>query len=495
MFLAIIGVWAAYLVPHWLSRRDDLAQSRTPDRFSGGLRVLQRRSRKPLDRAGHRSGDAVLTSPRVVVDADGEYLYIPADRALAARAEREAAAAEAAEAAAEIALAVAAEVAVLADDPEFSAVGPLAAESAAPASASAEPAGSVVESATADPAVTSMADAVVSVDESVVFVSTAVAEPAVEPVAAGPTGAEPVVAEAAGAPSEGVGSGAARPATGEPTFAELTATRPGPNRRGSTVVTDPTPIAVSDPPPVEITASAYAPSRTHTAPASSRTGRPAPPAPAPAALAPSTPEVEMPERPFDLEIAIGIARLAARRRAVIMAVLFVLTVASWVVAASSTLSAWVAAPATALLVLHVLASRVAGLRSRETLMLLAVQVHSAELVQARPQRQYVTRSHPADVAAPAEPVRPSERVARRAAAVGAQTWDPIPVPPPTYTLKPAAHRPEPAPLERPAAAQAAPPAAAVSRGALPRRAADIERILALESHLDELFEEPKVVNG
>jgi hypothetical protein len=178
-----------------------------------------------------------------------------------------------------------------------------------------------------------------------------------------------------------------------------------------------------------------------------------------------------------------------------MAVLFVVTAVSWVIAGASTVSAWVAAPATGLLVLHMLASRVAGLRSRETLMLLAVQVRSSELVQARPQRQYVTRSHPDDVAASVAPARPSERVARRAAAVGADTWEPIPVPPPTYTLKPAAHRPEPAPLERPAAAQTAPPAAAVSRGALPRRAADVERILALESHLDELFEEPKVVNG
>ena len=199
----------------------------------------------------------------------------------------------------------------------------------------------------------------------------------------------------------------------------------------------------------------------------------------------------MPERPSDLEIAIGVARAAARRRAVIMAVLFAATTVSWVITSLSSLSAWVALPATVLLVMHVLASRVAGLRSREALMLLAVQVRSEEHVKARPQRQYAApaRSAEVPVAAPTP-----DRVARRAAAVGAQTWDPIPVPPPAYTLKPAVHRPEPAPLDRPAAAQTGAPAA-VSRGALPRRAADIERILALESHLDELFEEPKVVNG
>jgi len=419
VFVAIIGVWAAYLVPHWLSRRDDLAQSRTPDRFSGGLRVLQRRSRKPRpDRAVHRSGDAVLTSPRVVVDADGEYLYIPADRALAARAEREAVAAE-------IAVAVAAEVAVGVD---------------------------------------------VDVDDAETVVAESGADGAVEPAGVEPAGVEPVAAESAEvSAAERVG--------------ERAVTEPGPpapDRFGSTLVADPQPIAVSDPPPVEIAAS----TRTRTPTAPSR--------PEAWARTPSTPEAEIPEHPFDLEVAIGAARIAARRRAVIMVLLFVATVTSWTIAGATSASAWVAVPATVLLVMHILASRVAGLRSRETLMLLAVQVHSADLVQARPQRHYVAR--PADVAATAAPVGAAERVARRAAAVGAETWEPIPVPPPTYTLKPAVHRPEPAPLERPAA-QGGAPAAAVSRGALPRRAADIERILALESHLDELFEEPKVVNG
>lgn len=177
-----------------------------------------------------------------------------------------------------------------------------------------------------------------------------------------------------------------------------------------------------------------------------------------------------------------------------MALLIVATVSSWVLVSASSVSTWVAAPATVLLVMHILASRVAGLRSRETLMTLAVHVQSSELIQARPQRQFMPPARSAEAAAADEPTRTPERVARRATAVGAETWEPVPVPPPTYTLKPAVHRPEPAPLDVPAAAKADAPAA-VSRGALPRRAADIERILALESHLDELFEEPKVVNG
>ncbi|WP_246572494.1 hypothetical protein [Kineosporia corallincola] len=82
VLLAIVAVWAAYLVPHWVRRRDELSQSRTPDRFSGGLRVLKRRERRG---SSGRSGDPLLTSPRVIVDTDGELLYIPADRLLSER--------------------------------------------------------------------------------------------------------------------------------------------------------------------------------------------------------------------------------------------------------------------------------------------------------------------------------------------------------------------------------------------------------------------------
>jgi hypothetical protein len=458
VFVAIIGVWAAYLVPHWLSRRDDLAQSRTPDRFSGGLRVLQRRSRKPRpDRADHRSGDAVLTSPRVVLDADGEYLYIPADRALAARAERRAAEAAAVESAA-------------------------------------------VAPAVSEPAVSEPADFESGVDGSAVVESVAVESANGWPgsIFAGPVLAEPVLPGPVSAGPDSVGPDSVGPVGDESVDAELIApesTVAAPivaetviveSVAGSGAAEESLVVAEQGPveghPPVEIPASGFssAPLWSTFAPSPQRASGPSA----------STPEADIPERPSDLEVAIGIARVAARRRARIMALLLVATVVSWVVTSVSSISAWVAVPSTVLLMMHVLASRVAGLRSRETLMMLAVQVQSAELVQTRSQRSFAAPDRPAEVAAPAHT---PDRVARRAAAVGAETWEPIPVPPPTYTLKPAAHRPEPAPLDLPAAGTA--PAAAVSRGALPRRAADVERILALESHLDDLFEEPKVVNG
>ncbi len=78
IFVAIIGVWAAYLVPHWTRRREDLSQSRTPDRFSDRARVLDPRSR-PLERPGGPSsgrllvrGDDLLDTPDVPA-ATGEF--------------------------------------------------------------------------------------------------------------------------------------------------------------------------------------------------------------------------------------------------------------------------------------------------------------------------------------------------------------------------------------------------------------------------------------
>jgi hypothetical protein len=49
VFVAIVGLWAAYLLPQWIRRRDALGASRTTDRHSLALRVLQprRRERRP----------------------------------------------------------------------------------------------------------------------------------------------------------------------------------------------------------------------------------------------------------------------------------------------------------------------------------------------------------------------------------------------------------------------------------------------------------------
>ena len=42
IFVAVIGIWAAFLVQHWVRRREDLATARSLDRFSEAMRVLQR---------------------------------------------------------------------------------------------------------------------------------------------------------------------------------------------------------------------------------------------------------------------------------------------------------------------------------------------------------------------------------------------------------------------------------------------------------------------
>jgi hypothetical protein len=55
VFLIIIGIWAAYLLQHWVRRREHLATARSVDRFSDAMRVLERRSMLP---------DLDMTSPR-----------------------------------------------------------------------------------------------------------------------------------------------------------------------------------------------------------------------------------------------------------------------------------------------------------------------------------------------------------------------------------------------------------------------------------------------
>ncbi len=65
IFLVVLGLWAAYLVPHWLQRREDLSASRSVDRFSTAMRVLARRP-DPSQRSGHPQERpyVLLTPPR-----------------------------------------------------------------------------------------------------------------------------------------------------------------------------------------------------------------------------------------------------------------------------------------------------------------------------------------------------------------------------------------------------------------------------------------------
>jgi hypothetical protein len=47
VFLILIAIWAAYLLQHWVRRREHLATARSVDRFSDAMRVLERRSPLP----------------------------------------------------------------------------------------------------------------------------------------------------------------------------------------------------------------------------------------------------------------------------------------------------------------------------------------------------------------------------------------------------------------------------------------------------------------
>jgi len=42
IFLLVIAIWAAFLVQHWLGRRENLVTARTVDRFSESMRILDR---------------------------------------------------------------------------------------------------------------------------------------------------------------------------------------------------------------------------------------------------------------------------------------------------------------------------------------------------------------------------------------------------------------------------------------------------------------------
>jgi hypothetical protein len=48
IFAVIIGIWAVYLVQHWVRRREQLATSRSVDRFSAAMRILERRAPIPI---------------------------------------------------------------------------------------------------------------------------------------------------------------------------------------------------------------------------------------------------------------------------------------------------------------------------------------------------------------------------------------------------------------------------------------------------------------
>ncbi|MGW0120971.1 divisome protein SepX/GlpR [Streptomyces sp. NPDC003327] len=91
IYAVIVGAWAAYLVPMWLRRQDELNEARPTERFSTAIRLLsgragmERRYAKEL-RERDRTADGAV--PDVDPDAETEHLSSVDVRAFSAPAAR-----------------------------------------------------------------------------------------------------------------------------------------------------------------------------------------------------------------------------------------------------------------------------------------------------------------------------------------------------------------------------------------------------------------------
>ncbi|MFE2336370.1 hypothetical protein ACFXCN_30035, partial [Streptomyces coelicoflavus] len=69
IYAVIVGAWAAYLVPMWLRRQDELNEARPTERFSTAIRLLsgragmERRYAKDLRSRGGGGGGAPRPAP------------------------------------------------------------------------------------------------------------------------------------------------------------------------------------------------------------------------------------------------------------------------------------------------------------------------------------------------------------------------------------------------------------------------------------------------
>uniref|UniRef100_UPI0012ED6818 hypothetical protein n=1 Tax=Piscicoccus intestinalis TaxID=746033 RepID=UPI0012ED6818 len=82
IFVAVVVIWAAYLVVHVSRRREHLATARTVDRFSSQMRVLQRRAVRvdPPAPSSVRISSAGMTRPRpLVAQASADQLFLETD--------------------------------------------------------------------------------------------------------------------------------------------------------------------------------------------------------------------------------------------------------------------------------------------------------------------------------------------------------------------------------------------------------------------------------
>lgn len=175
------------------------------------------------------------------------------------------------------------------------------------------------------------------------------------------------------------------------------------------------------------------------------------------------------------------ARAAARRRARVLLLLVLSTVAGWVLVALQ-LTAWPAGvPATALLMLDLVALRAAARRRRDATAARATR--PAPVTQRRREPVAAPQVSGRPVEPPVEETAPPVEEAVPAASIG---WTPVPVPVPLYTLKPMAPRWDLAPRERPMAFPDPVPAVAEEDFA-PMGLATLD--------LDAVLERRRAVNG
>ncbi|NJQ15325.1 hypothetical protein HCN52_10275 [Streptomyces bohaiensis] len=87
IFAMIVGAWAAYLVPMWLRRQDELNEARPTERFSTAIRLLsgraglERRSARETERRRRRSGGDVEPGEPVAASEAGVAAHGEADAA------------------------------------------------------------------------------------------------------------------------------------------------------------------------------------------------------------------------------------------------------------------------------------------------------------------------------------------------------------------------------------------------------------------------------
>ncbi|HEY9374984.1 MAG TPA: hypothetical protein VIU94_42105, partial [Streptomyces sp.] len=74
IYAVIVGAWAAYLVPMWLRRQDELNEARPTERFSTAIRLLSGRAGMERRYAKELRERDVVEEPEADPDAETEHL-------------------------------------------------------------------------------------------------------------------------------------------------------------------------------------------------------------------------------------------------------------------------------------------------------------------------------------------------------------------------------------------------------------------------------------